>query len=46
MKAFITAETPVTDEVLNAIAYLPTKVLAVPCVPRALSPLDRKAIER
>lgn len=27
MKAFITAETPVTDEVLNAIAHLPTKSL-------------------
>jgi creatinine deaminase len=28
MKAFITAQTPVTDEVLNVIAYLPTKSLA------------------
>lgn len=28
MKAFITTETPVTDEVLNAIAYLPTKSLS------------------
>jgi cytosine deaminase len=27
MKAFITSETPVTDEVLNAIAHLPTKSL-------------------
>jgi creatinine deaminase len=27
MKPFITAATPVTDEVLNAIAYLPTKSL-------------------
>jgi cytosine deaminase len=27
MKAFITGETPVTDEVLNAIAHLPTKSL-------------------
>src|SRR5579871_2083927 len=27
MKAFITKDTPVTDEVLNAIAYLPTKSL-------------------
>src|SRR6202047_615847 len=28
MKDFITAETPVTDEELNAIAYLPTKSLS------------------
>jgi creatinine deaminase len=28
MKAFVTAETPVTDEVLNAIAYLPTRSLS------------------
>ncbi len=28
MKAFVTAETPVTDEVLNAITYLPTKSLS------------------
>jgi cytosine/creatinine deaminase len=28
MKAFITENTPVTDEVLNAIAYLPTKSLS------------------
>jgi cytosine/creatinine deaminase len=28
MKAFITSETPVTDEVLNAIAHLPTKSLS------------------
>jgi creatinine deaminase len=28
MKAFITKDTPVTDEVLNAIAYLPTKSLS------------------
>jgi creatinine deaminase len=28
MKAFITKDTPVTDEVLNTIAYLPTKGLA------------------
>ena len=27
MKAFITKDTPVTDEVLNAIAYLPTRSL-------------------
>jgi creatinine deaminase len=27
MKSFITADTPVTDEVLNVIAYLPTKSL-------------------
>src|SRR5579871_2276421 len=27
MKAFITKDTPVTDEVLNAIAHLPTKSL-------------------
>lgn len=27
MKAFITQDTPVTDEVLNTIAYLPTKSL-------------------
>ena len=27
MKAFITRDTPVTDEVLNAIAYLPTRSL-------------------
>ena len=27
MKTFITADTPVTDEVLNVIAYLPTKSL-------------------
>jgi creatinine deaminase len=27
MKAFITSDTPVTDEVLNAIAHLPTKSL-------------------
>jgi cytosine/creatinine deaminase len=27
MKAFITADTPVTDEVLNTIAHLPTKSL-------------------
>jgi cytosine/creatinine deaminase len=27
MKPFITADTPVTDEVLNVIAYLPTKSL-------------------
>jgi cytosine deaminase len=27
MKAFITTDTPVTDEVLNLIAYLPTKSL-------------------
>lgn len=27
MKAFITKDTPVTDEVLNVIAYLPTKSL-------------------
>src|SRR5579864_6658032 len=27
MKTFITADTPVTDEVLNLIAYLPTKSL-------------------
>jgi len=29
MKAFITKETPVTDEVLNAIAYLPTSSLPI-----------------
>lgn len=29
MKAFITTETPVTDEVLNAIAHLPTKSLSI-----------------
>jgi len=29
MKAFITSDTPVTDEVLNTIAHLPTKSLAV-----------------
>jgi cytosine/creatinine deaminase len=29
MKAFITQNTPVTDEVLNAIAHLPTKSLPV-----------------
>jgi cytosine/creatinine deaminase len=28
MRAFITSETPVTDEVLNAIAHLPTKSLS------------------
>jgi cytosine/creatinine deaminase len=28
MKAFITKDTPVTDEVLNTIAYLPTKSLS------------------
>ena len=28
MKAFITRDTPVTDEVLNTIAYLPTKSLS------------------
>ena len=28
MKPFITADTPVTDEVLNAIAHLPTKSLS------------------
>lgn len=28
MKAFITKDTPVTDEVLNVIAYLPTKSLS------------------
>jgi len=28
MKAFITRETPVTDEALNAVAHLPTKSLA------------------
>jgi cytosine/creatinine deaminase len=28
MKAFITRDTPVTDEVLNAIAHLPTKSLS------------------
>lgn len=28
MKTFITADTPVTDEVLNVIAYLPTKSLS------------------
>jgi len=28
MKAFITADTPVTDEVLNTIAHLPTKSLS------------------
>ena len=28
MKAFITHDTPVTDEVLNVIAYLPTKSLS------------------
>jgi cytosine/creatinine deaminase len=28
VKRFITAETPVTDEVLNAIAYLPTRGLS------------------
>jgi cytosine/creatinine deaminase len=28
MKAFITKDTPVTDEVLNTIAYLPTKGLS------------------
>lgn len=28
MKPFITADTPVTDEVLNLIAYLPTKSLS------------------
>jgi len=28
MKAFITQDTPVTDEVLNAIAHLPTKSLS------------------
>jgi cytosine/creatinine deaminase len=28
MKAFITKDTPVTDEVLNAIAHLPTKSLS------------------
>jgi creatinine deaminase len=29
MKAFITKDTPVTDEVLNAIAYLPTSSLPI-----------------
>jgi len=29
MKAFITSDTPVTDEALNTIAHLPTKSLAV-----------------
>ena len=29
MKAFITRDTPVTDEVLNAIAYLPTSSLSL-----------------
>jgi cytosine deaminase len=29
MKAFITRDTPVADEVLNAIAYLPTKSLSI-----------------
>jgi creatinine deaminase len=29
MKAFITEDTPVTDEVLNAIAYLPTSSLPI-----------------
>lgn len=29
MKAFITTDTPVTDEVLNAIAHLPTKSLSI-----------------
>ena len=28
MKAFITRDTPVTDEVLNTIAYLPTSSLS------------------
>jgi creatinine deaminase len=29
MKAFITSDTPVTDEVLNVIAHLPTKSLSI-----------------
>ncbi|HUA00215.1 MAG TPA: hypothetical protein VMB02_07795, partial [Candidatus Aquilonibacter sp.] len=29
MKAFITTDTPVTDEVLNTIAHLPTKSLSI-----------------
>jgi cytosine deaminase len=46
MKAFITAATPVTDELLNLVAHLPTKSLAATVEPGFFRKLQDRDVMR